>query len=149
MTSLDQIFKAYDIRALVPEQLNAELARLVGGAFAAFAKSPTILVGMDMRPSGKELVAAFSDGVTAAGVDVVLLGLVSTDELFYATGALDAPGAMFTASHNPAQYNGIKLCLQGAKPVGSESGLVEIRRMVETGDVPTVPEQRTGHDKSP
>jgi phosphomannomutase len=139
MTSLDQIFKAYDIRALVPEQLNAELARQVGGAFAAFAKSPTILVGMDMRPSGKELVAAFSDGVTAAGVDVVLLGLVSTDELFYATGALDAPGAMFTASHNPAQYNGIKLCLQGAKPVGSESGLVEIRRMVETGDVPTVP----------
>ncbi len=144
MTSLDQIFKAYDIRALVPEQLNAELARQVGGAFAAFAKSPTILVGMDMRPSGKELVAAFSDGVTAAGVDVVLLGLVSTDELFYATGALDAPGAMFTASHNPAQYNGIKLCLQGAKPVGSESGLVEIRRMVETGDVPTVPSNERG-----
>jgi phosphomannomutase len=144
MASLDQIFKAYDIRALVPEQLNADLARQVGGAFAAFAKSPTILVGNDMRPSGQALVAAFAEGVTAAGADVVLLGLVSTDELFYATGALDAPGAMFTASHNPAQYNGIKLCLEGAKPVGAESGLVEIRQMIETGNIPTVPLSNRG-----
>ncbi len=90
-----------------------------------------------MRPSGAELVAAFTDGVTAAGVDVVLLGLVSTDELFYATGALDAPGAMFTASHNPARYNGIKLCLARAKPVGIESGLAEIRATVESGRVPS------------
>ena len=97
-----------------------------------------------MRPSGLELVAAFSEGVTAAGVDVVLLGLVSTDELFYATGALDSPGAMFTASHNPAQYNGIKLCLEGAKPVGAESGLVEIRQMIEAGDLPTVPVDQRG-----
>ncbi len=123
MASLDDIFKAYDIRALVPEQLNADLARKVGNAFATFTHSPRVLVGQDMRPSGAELVAAFTDGVTAAGVDVVLLGLVSTDELFYATGALDAPGAMFTASHNPARYNGIKLCLARAKPVGIESGL--------------------------
>ncbi len=91
-----------------------------------------------------ELVAAFSEGVTSAGIDVVLLGLVSTDELFYATGALDVPGAMFTASHNPARYNGIKLCLAGAKPVGVESGLQEIRRAIETGDLPTVSEDERG-----
>jgi phosphomannomutase len=144
MTSLDDIFKAYDIRAVVPDQLDAELARKVGSAFAAFAKSPRILVGNDMRPSGPELVAAFSDGVTSAGVDVVLLGLVSTDELFYATGALDAPGAMFTASHNPARYNGIKLCLAGARPVGIQSGLQEIRQAIETGDLPQVAEEERG-----
>lgn len=144
MTRLDDIFKAYDIRAVVPDQLDAELARKVGSAFAAFAKSPKILVANDMRPSGPELVAAFSEGVTAAGVDVVLLGLVSTDELFYATGALDAPGAMFTASHNPARYNGIKLCLAGAKPVGIESGLAEIREAIEKGDLPVVPEGERG-----
>jgi phosphomannomutase len=138
MGPLDAIFKAYDIRAIVPDQLDAELARKIGSAFAAFAKSPKILIGNDMRPSGPELVAAFSDGVTSTGVDVVLLGLVSTDELFYATGALDAPGAMFTASHNPARYNGIKLCLSGARPVGVESGLQEIQRAIETGDLPEV-----------
>jgi phosphomannomutase len=144
MGPLDDIFKAYDIRAVVPDQLDAALARKIGSAFAAFAKSPRILIGNDMRPSGPELVAAFSAGVTSAGVDVVLLGLVSTDELFYATGALDAPGAMFTASHNPARYNGIKLCLSGAKPVGVESGLQEIRRAVEIGDLPEVPEDDRG-----
>ena len=144
MSALDEIFKAYDIRAVVPDQLDAELARKIGTAFATFAQSPRILIGNDMRPSGPELVAAFSDGVTSAGVDVVLLGLVSTDELFYATGALDAPGAMFTASHNPARYNGIKLCLAGARPVGIESGLGEIRTAVETGDLPTVPEDERG-----
>jgi phosphomannomutase len=144
MGPLDEIFKAYDIRAVVPDQLDAELARRVGSAFAAFAQSPRILIGNDMRPSGPELVAAFSEGATSAGVDVILLGLVSTDELFYATGALDAPGAMFTASHNPARYNGIKLCLAGAKPVGAESGLQEIRRAVETGDLREVPEDERG-----
>jgi phosphomannomutase len=144
MSSLDQIFKAYDIRAVVPDQLDANLARKVGGAFAAFAKTSTILIGNDMRPSGPELVQAFADGVTSAGTDVVLLGLVSTDELFYATGALDAPGAMFTASHNPARYNGIKLCLAGARPVGVESGLIEIRQMVEAGNFPQVPASQRG-----
>jgi phosphomannomutase len=144
MGQLDDIFKAYDIRAVVPDQLDAELARKIGSAFAAFARSPKILIGNDMRPSGPELVAAFSDGVTSAGVDVVLLGLVSTDELFYATGALDAPGAMFTASHNPARYNGIKLCLAGARPVGIQSGLQEIRDAVESGKLPQVAEDERG-----
>ncbi len=149
MGPLDAIFKAYDIRAIVPDQLDAELARKIGSAFAAFAKSPKILIGNDMRPSGPELVAAFSDGVTSTGVDVVLLGLVSTDELFYATGALDAPGAMFTASHNPARYNGIKLCLSGARPVGVESGLQEIQRAIETGDLPDGGGRRPGDRKPP
>ncbi|MGD0808271.1 MAG: phosphomannomutase/phosphoglucomutase [Acidimicrobiales bacterium] len=144
MGSLDDIFKAYDIRGVVPDQLNAELAKKIGTAFAAFANSPSIVVGRDMRPSGVELVAAFTDGATAAGVDVVLLGLVSSDELLYASGALDSPGVMFTASHNPARYNGIKLCLAGAKPVGVESGLVEIREAIETGDLPTVSEAERG-----
>ncbi len=145
MAALDDIFKAYDIRAVVPDQLNGDLARKIGSAFATFARSPRILVGRDMRPSGTELVEAFTDGVTAAGVDVVLLGLVSTDELFYATGALDAPGAMFTASHNPARYNGIKLCLARARPVGIESGLAEIRATVESGKFTVVagPERGT------
>ena len=143
--SLDQIFKAYDIRAVVPDQLNADLARKVGNAFAVFARCPQILIGYDMRPSGPELVAAFTAGAVDAGVDVVHLGLTSTDEMFYATGALDAPGAQFTASHNPARYNGIKLCLAGAKPVGAESGLVDIRRSVENGDYKAVPEAERGH----
>jgi len=144
MGSLDDIFKAYDIRGVVPDQLNAELAKKIGTAFATFANSPSILVGRDMRPSGVELVAAFTDGATAAGVDVVLLGLVSSDELLYASGALDSPGVMFTASHNPARYNGIKLCLAGAKPVGVESGLVQIREAIEVGDLPTVSEGERG-----
>jgi phosphomannomutase len=144
MASLDEIFKAYDIRGIVPDQLDAGLANKIGAAFAAFAKSPKIVVGHDMRPSGLELVAAFTDGATAAGVDVVLLGLVSSDELLYASGALDSPGVMFTASHNPARYNGIKLCLAGAKPVGVESGLVQIREAIEAGDLPTVPEAERG-----
>jgi phosphomannomutase len=144
MGSLDEIFKAYDIRGVVPDQLNAELAKKIGTAFATFAKSPGIVVGRDMRPSGVELVAAFTEGAVAAGVDVVLLGLVSSDELLYASGALDSPGVMFTASHNPARYNGIKLCLAGARPVGVESGLVQIREAIEVGDLPTVSEAERG-----
>jgi phosphomannomutase len=133
MTNLDQVFKAYDIRGLVPQEIDAALAEAVGVAFARFAHAPVILVARDMRPSGVELAAAFRAGVTSMGIDVVDLGLTSTDELYYASGALDAPGAMFTASHNPAGYNGIKLCLSGARPVGVESGLVEIRADVEAG----------------
>jgi phosphomannomutase len=133
MANLDDVFKAYDIRGVVPDQLNPDLAREVGAAFAGFAGSPRILVGHDMRPSAPLLVEAFTEGVTSRGVDVVLLGLVSTDELYYASGALDSPGAMFTASHNPARYNGIKLCLAGARPVGADSGLAEIRAEVENG----------------
>jgi phosphomannomutase len=131
--SLDNVFKAYDIRGLVPEELNAELARQVGAAFARFAGAPTILVGRDMRPSGLELSGAFIEGVVSQGVDVVDLGLIPTDLLYFAAGNMDMPGATFTGSHNPAQYNGIKLCLAGAKPVGEETGLRDIRADIESG----------------
>ena len=131
--SLDAIFKAYDIRGLVPEQLDADLAWKIGAAFARFADSPTILVARDMRPTGQALSEAFAAGANSQGVDVVDLGLASTDLIYYAAGKLDAPGAMFTASHNPAEYNGIKLCLAGAKPVGEDTGLREIRTMAESG----------------
>ncbi|HWG74323.1 MAG TPA: phosphomannomutase/phosphoglucomutase [Acidimicrobiales bacterium] len=127
---LDTVFKAYDIRGTVPDQINADLARAVGSAFAAFAGSDRVVVARDMRESGLALSAAFADGVTSTGADVVDIGLCSTDELYYASGAFDAPGAMFTASHNPARYNGIKLCLSGARPVGEESGLAEIKAAV-------------------
>jgi phosphomannomutase len=124
---LDEIVKAYDIRGTVPDQLDEDVAHALGVAFAAFARVPHLLVGHDMRPSGPGLVDAFARGVMEQGVDVVHLGLASTDLVYYAAGRLDAPGAMFTASHNPAQYNGIKLCLAGARPVGSGTGLDEVR----------------------
>ncbi len=129
--NLDTVFKAYDIRGLVPGELDAALAHQVGGAFARFAGSKTVLVGRDMRPSGVELSGAFIEGVLDQGVDIVDLGLIPTDLLYFAAGNLDLPGATFTGSHNPAAYNGIKLCLAGAKPVGQESGLVEIRQEAE------------------
>jgi phosphomannomutase len=133
MAALDTVFKAYDIRGTVPDQLDADLARAIGWAFARFTGVSRILVGRDMRPSGVALVGAFAEGVTSTGADVVDLGLASTDELYFASGWLDAPGAMFTASHNPAQYNGVKLCLAGARPVGIESGLAEIKAAVASG----------------
>jgi phosphomannomutase len=124
---LDTIFKAYDIRGTVPDQLDATIVRAIGTAFARFAAAPRVLIAHDMRESGPELAAAFSEGVRREGVDAVLLGLASTDMIYFAAGKLDAPGAMLTASHNPAAYNGIKLCLSGARPVGVESGLDEIK----------------------
>ena len=130
MAPLDTVFKAYDIRGTVPDQIDAELARAVGSAFSTFAGSSRVVVARDMRDSGVALSAAFADGVMSTGTDVVDIGLCSTDELYYASGALDAPGAMFTASHNPARYNGIKLCLSGARPVGEESGLADIKAAV-------------------
>jgi phosphomannomutase len=133
MALLDQVFKAYDIRGTVPDQLDTDLARAVGVGFARFTGVSRILVARDMRPSGVDLAGAFSAGVTSMGVDVVDLGLASTDEMYFASGALDAPGAMFTASHNPAAYNGIKLCLSGARPVGADTGLADIRADVEAG----------------
>jgi phosphomannomutase len=120
---LDDIIKAYDVRGTVPDQLNTDVAHALGVAFARFCGTPRILVARDMRPSGPELVDAFARGVMEQGVDVVDLGLASTDLVYYAAGTLDAPGAMFTASHNPAQYNGVKFCLAGAKPVGQDTGL--------------------------
>jgi len=128
---LDAIFKAYDVRGTVPEQFNADIARAVGVAFADFASEPTVLVARDMRPSGVELAAAFADGAMSRGVNVIDLGLASTDMLYFAAGSLNAPGAMFTASHNPAQYNGIKFCLSGARPVGADTGLDVVRAGAE------------------
>jgi phosphomannomutase len=145
-TQLDAIVKAYDIRGTVPDQLDTSVAHALGVAFAAFAKAPHVIVAHDMRPSGPELVDAFARGAMEQGVDVVHLGLASTDLLYYAAGKLDAPGAMFTASHNPAQYNGVKLCLSGARPVGADTGLSEIKTMAQAvldGDGP-LPAPRAG-----
>jgi phosphomannomutase len=127
MSVLDEIVKAYDIRGTVPDQLHGDVAHALGVAFARFAHHDRVLVARDMRKSGEELVDSFARGVLEQGVDVVDLGLGSTDMLYFASGSLDAPGAMFTASHNPAQYNGIKLCLSAARPVGIDSGLADIR----------------------
>jgi phosphomannomutase len=134
--TLDTIFKAYDIRGVVPDQLDADVARRVGAAFATFAEADRVLLARDMRASGEELAAAFADGVTAVGVDVVDLGLASTDLIYFAAGRLDAPGAMFTASHNPPEYNGIKLCLAGARPVGQDTGLEDVKRATAAGVEP-------------
>src|SRR5829696_789765 len=136
MPALDPIFKAYDIRGTVPDQLDEDVAGRVGAAFARFAADDgagRVLVARDMRPSGEALSRAFADGVTGQGLDVVDLGMASTDLIYFAAGKLDAPGAMFTASHNPAQYNGIKLCLAGARPVGQDTGLARIKADAEAG----------------
>src|ERR1700690_220859 len=127
MTALDAVFKAYDVRGTVPEQLDSRSCRAIGWSFARFAGTSRIVVARDMRESGIELSAAFAAGARRAGATVVDLGLASTDMLYFASGRLDAPGAMFTASHNPAAYNGIKMCLAGAKPVGQDTGLAAIR----------------------
>lgn len=123
------IFKAYDVRGTYPDQLNERIAQAIGSAFATFAASPRIVIARDMRASGVALSEAFATGARSVGVEVVDLGLGSTDFLYFASGFLNVPGVMFTASHNPAKYNGIKLCLAGAKPVGLESGLVEVEAM--------------------
>ncbi len=127
MPALDAIFKAYDVRGVVPDQLDEAAARAIGSAFARFGGADTVLLARDMRPSGTALAAAIADGVTSQGVDVLHLGLASTDLLYYASGRLDAPGIMLTASHNPAQYNGMKFCLRGARPLGLDSGLDQVR----------------------
>jgi len=131
VSPLDAVFKAYDVRGIVPDQLDARACRAIGWAFARFAGADRVVVARDMRDSGEALAAAFMAGVRVAGVDVVDIGLASTDTIYFASGRLDAPGAMFTASHNPAAYNGIKFCLAGARPVGEDSGLTEIRRAAE------------------
>ena len=140
MRDLGTLIKAYDVRGTVPDQFDADLAHQIGAAFvrvigaAARDGGPgAVVVGHDMRPSGPDLVAAFADGVREQGCDVVLIGLCSTDGLYFASGHLGLPGAMFTASHNPAQYNGIKLCRAGAAPVGQDTGLADIRALLETG----------------
>src|SRR5665213_477615 len=131
MTSLSHVFKAYDIRGVVPDELNADQFRAIGVAVARFTGAPRLLVARDMRESGVELAKAFADGARSEGAAVTGLGLASTDLLYFAAGKLDAPGAMFTASHNPARYNGLKLCLSGARPIGRDTGLTEIQATAE------------------
>jgi len=133
------VFKAYDVRGLAPEQIDPALARATGRAHAQVTGAATVVVGHDMRPTSPELAAAFAEGATEAGADVVMIGLASTDQLYFASGHLGLPGAMFTASHNPAAYNGIKMCRADAVPIGMESGLGEIRDLVldlASGSVP-------------
>ncbi len=132
--NLDAIFKAYDVRGLVGSQLDETLAQRIGAAFVSVTGATTVVVGYDMRPSSPGMAGAFADGAAAAGADVVLIGLASTDQLYFASGHFGHPGAMFTASHNPAAYNGIKLCRAGAAPVGMETGLAEIRELVASGE---------------
>ncbi|MET8024946.1 phosphomannomutase/phosphoglucomutase [Streptomyces avermitilis] len=129
---LSQLVKAYDVRGVVPDQWDESLAELFGAAFAQVTGARAIVIGHDMRPSSPGLSRAFARGAAARGVDVTEIGLCSTDQLYYASGAFDLPGAMFTASHNPAQYNGIKMCRAGAAPVGQDTGLAEIRELVES-----------------
>ncbi len=131
VSRLDLIVKAYDIRGIVPEQLDATTAQALGVAFAQFSKATSIVIGHDMRPSGPELADAFQRGVMSRGVDVVNIGLASSDLLYYASGKLNIPGAMFTASHNPAQYNGIKCCLAGARSIGIDNGLREVKALAQ------------------
>ena len=144
MRDLSALIKAYDVRGVVPDQWGPDLARDIGVAFVEVLGIRTqdggagkIVVGHDMRPTGPDLVAAFIDGVNSAGVNVVNVGLCSTDGLYFASGRLNVPGAMFTASHNPAEYNGIKLCRAGAAPVGQDTGLGTIRELVESETLPT------------
>ncbi len=134
------IFKAYDIRGVVPDELDTEVARAVGAAFVdvagVLAGCGAVLVGHDMRATSPGLASAFADGALAAGADVVDMGLASTDEVYFASGRLALPAAMFTASHNPSQYNGIKLCLGGAVPLSGDRGLGQIRAQVMSGTTP-------------
>jgi len=130
---LSKIVKAYDIRGVVPDELDAEVAGAVGAAFAIFTKAPRIVIAHDMRESSIPLSQAVAEGAASQGTDVVMAGLASTDMIYFAAGSLDIPGVMLTASHNPAKYNGIKLCLAGARPVGQETGLAEIRALIENG----------------
>jgi phosphomannomutase len=127
------IFKAYDVRGTVPDQLDEDLAFATGSAFVEVVGAPVVVVGHDMRPSSPGLAGAFAAGVTAAGADVVMIGLASTDQLYFASGHLGHAGVMFTASHNPAGYNGMKMCRAGAVPIGVETGLAEIRDSVVRG----------------
>ena len=128
-----KIFKAYDIRGVVPDELDEDVTEAIGAAFVRLTGVPAIVTAHDMRTSSPPLAAAFGRGAAAQGADVISAGLGSTDLLYYASGSLDLPGAMITASHNPARYNGIKLCRAGARPVGAETGLVELQEMVAAG----------------
>jgi phosphomannomutase len=131
VSALSTIFKAYDVRGIYPEELDEGVARRIGAAFARFTGATGLVMGRDSRISSPALAAAFAEGATSQGTDVIDLGLATTDMLYFASGRLDQPGAMFTASHNPPQWNGLKLCRAGAAPVGEDSGLPEVRDLVE------------------
>ena len=134
---LDKIIKAYDIRGLVKNEITTDFSFALGVAFAKFLEferePATIVVGEDMRETSSPLADAFSDGATSQGMDVIRIGLASTDMLYFASGKLNLPGIMFTASHNPSKYNGMKLCKSGAKPIGQESGLLKIKQLIQEG----------------
>ncbi|MGH2828594.1 MAG: phosphomannomutase/phosphoglucomutase [Actinomycetota bacterium] len=136
---LNAIFKAYDVRGVYPEELNEDVARRIGAAFARFVQHDRLVIGRDMRSSSPALSGAFAEGATAAGSTVVDIGEVSTDALYFASGKLDLPGVMFTASHNPARYNGLKMCKARAVPIGSESGMAEIQAGAARPVEPTQP----------
>ncbi len=133
MGSYEKIFKAYDIRGIVPDELDEQVAESVGAAFARLTGASSVVTVHDMRTSSRPLAEAFARGAAAQGADVIEGGLGSTDVLYYASGSLGLPGAMITASHNPAKYNGIKLCREGARPVGADSGLTELRDAAAQG----------------
>jgi phosphomannomutase len=130
---LTNIIKAYDVRGIVPDELDAEKVERIGAAFGAFVDSSEVIVGHDCRVSAEELRDAVIRGITSQGVNVRLIGEIPTDLLYYASGALNLPGVVITASHNPGEYNGLKFCQSGAAPIGRESGLEDIRVMAETG----------------
>jgi phosphomannomutase len=133
VADLDKIFKAYDVRGVVPDELDESVAEAVGAAFVRLTGTKTLVTVHDMRTSSEPLAEALGRGAASQGADVIHGGLGSTDMVYYASGFLDVPGAMITASHNPAKYNGVKLCKAGAKPVGIETGLAEIKQMVARG----------------
>ncbi len=144
---LAAVVKAYDIRGIYPDELGPSTTRAIGFAFAEWSGAARVVLGRDMRPSGIELADSFAEGVQMAGADVIDLGLASTDLLYFASGRLNLPGAMLTASHNPAHYNGIKLCGPGAAPVGADSGLAEIAQRAAAGSaVHDAPGRRTRRD---
>ncbi|MDP9185572.1 MAG: phosphomannomutase/phosphoglucomutase, partial [Actinomycetota bacterium] len=134
---LSRIFKAYDVRGVVPDDLDVDTVRDIGAAFARITDDRPILIGRDCRLSSPDFAAALAEGITSQGSDAVDLGLASTDLLYFASGSLDLPGIMLTASHNPKEYNGLKFCQPGARPVGEDSGLRDIRALVEGGIQPT------------
>jgi phosphomannomutase len=129
---LGSIFKAYDVRGVYPSQLDEDASYRIGRAFASWAGAGRVVLGKDCRLSSPALAGAFADGVTDAGTDLIDIGLATTDMVYFASGRMSTPGAMFTASHNPPQYNGVKLCLAGAAPVGEDSGLTEVRQLAES-----------------
>ncbi len=145
---VDRLFKAYDVRGTYPDEIDEDLTRRVGNAFVVFTGADHVAVGHDMRPSSIPLTQAFVEGATTAGADVTLLGLASTDLVYFAAGTLDVPAAQFTASHNPAQYNGIKLCQAGAAPIGRDTGLDEIKAAVASGELRHATPEGTVEERS-